>query len=169
MLTNQSITLRPWQQKDRNSLLNYANNQKIFNNLTDRFPHPFTQESADWFLNWTQSHNPPQILAIDLNGEAIGSIGLHPQEDVFRFNCELGYWLAEPYWGKGYTTQAVLLMLDYARKNFPFRRIFARPYGHNEASQKVLEKAGFKLEAKFEKTVFKNGRFEDEWVYGYRF
>jgi len=164
-----SITLRPWQQSDTPSLMKYANNKKIFNNLTDRFPHPFTQESADWFLNWTRSHEPRQILAIDLNGEAIGSIGLHPQEDVFRFNCELGYWLAEPFWGKGYTTQAVRLMLDYARKNFEFKRIFARPYGYNVASQKVLEKTGFVLEAKFNKTVFKNGQFEDEWIYAVRF
>jgi len=164
-----NIKLRPWQESDTPSLMTYANNQNIANNLTDRFPHPFRKENAEWFLNWANSNIPPQILAIDLKGKAIGSIGLHPLEDVFRLNCELGYWVAEPFWGKGIATKAITLMVDYAKKNYAFTRLFARPYGSNIASQKALEKAGFVLEARFDKTLIKNGRLEDELVYGLRF
>lgn len=163
---NTAIMLRPWRETDTPSLLKYANNKKIADNLTDRFPHPFLKANAEWFLNWANTCSPPQILAIDLDGEAIGSIGLHPLEDVFRLNCELGYWVAEPFWGKGIATQAIGLMVEYAKANFSFSRLFARPYGSNIGSQKALVKAGFVLEARFEKTLIKNDRLEDELVYG---
>ena len=70
----------------------------------------------------------------------------------------MGYWLAEPFWGKGIITEAIKQMIDYGFKNFDINRIFARPFGTNIASQKVLEKTGFKLEAKFEKTFYKKWR-----------
>lgn len=167
-MSNNEITLRPWQNTDKPDLIKYANNVAIFNNLTDQFPHPYGAAHADWFIGNANSKTPPEILAISLGNKAIGAIGLHPESDVFRFNCELGYWLAEPFWGRGYVTQAVQAMVVYARENFNFRRLYARPYGRNVASQRVLEKAGFVLEAKFEKIVFKNEQFEDLWIYAYR-
>jgi ribosomal-protein-alanine N-acetyltransferase len=94
---------------------------------------------------------------------------LHPLEDVFRLNCELGYWIAEPFWGKGIATEAVKQMARYARENFHFKRLFARPYGRNIASQKVLEKAGFTLEAHIEQNIIKNDQLEDELIYALRF
>jgi RimJ/RimL family protein N-acetyltransferase len=112
--------------------------------------------------------NPARIFAIVVNGEAAGGIGLHPQPDIYRKNMELGYWLAEPYWGKGIATRAVVQMTAYGFDTFDIERIFARPYGHNTASQKVLEKAGFKLEAKLEKTIIKNGEMLDELIYAVR-
>lgn len=90
---------------------------------------------------------------------------MHPQKDVYRKNAELGYWLAEPYWGKGIITKAIIQMVDYAFKNFDMYRIYARPFGYNIASQKALEKAGFTLEAKLEKAFFKNEQFVDELIY----
>ena len=80
----------------------------------------------------------------------------------------MGYWLAEPFWGKGIITGAVRQMLEYGFKTFDINRIFARPFGTNIASQKVLEKTGFVLEARFEKTFFKNGEYLDECVYAIR-
>ena len=166
--SNPKIKLRPWRETDIPSLLKYANNKKIADNLTDRFPHPFLEANAQWFLNWSNTYSPQQILAIDLDGEAAGSIGLHPLEDVFRLNCELGYWVAEPFWGKGIATEAIKLMIEYAKQNFAWTRLFARPYGSNIGSQKALLKAGFVLEARFEKTILKNGKLEDELVFGLR-
>lgn len=163
------ITLRPWREQDIAALMQYADNPKIFNNLTDGFPHPFKEADAIKFLGWANENKPPLILAICNNNKAVGSIGLHPLKDVFRLNCELGYWVAEPFWGQGIATHAVKQMLDYAQENFDFTRIFARPYGRNMASQKVLEKAGFTLEAKLEKTIIKNGVLEDELIYAVRF
>ncbi len=165
----EDVVLRPWRETDKTNLMRYANNPKIFNNLTDAFPIPYTEEAASRFLSWANEKEPPHILAITIHDEAIGSIGLHPQTDIFRINCELGYWLAEPYWGQGITSAAVKQMVQYAKENFNFQRVFARPFGSNLASQKVLEKVGFTLEAHFENNVIKNGKLEDILVYGYRF
>ena len=80
----------------------------------------------------------------------------------------MGYWLAEPFWGKGIITAAIRQMVEYGFKTWDITRIYARPFGSNIASQKVLEKAGFRLEVRFEKTIFKNGVFEDELIYAIR-
>ena len=83
-------------------------------------------------------------------------------------NMELGYFLGEPFWGKGIITEAVKQIVDYGFQHFDITRIYARPYGNNPASQKVLEKAGFTLEARIEKNIYKNGEFLDELIYAIR-
>lgn len=160
--------LRPFVTADVPSLVKYGNNKKIFDNLTDAFPYPYTEEKAQQFIAMANSHHPPHILAIEINGEICGALGLHAQTDVHRMNMELGYWLAEPYWGKGIMSKAIPRMVAYGFANWDISRIFARPYGRNIASQKALEKAGFILEAKLEKTLFKNGNAEDEFIYAVR-
>ncbi|MBL0330432.1 MAG: GNAT family N-acetyltransferase [Bacteroidetes bacterium] len=162
------FTLRPFTINDLNSLVKYANNPKIANNLTDKFPYPYTKENGKMFIEFATKNTPTNIFAIDINGEACGGIGIHPQEEVHRKNAELGYWLGEHYWGNGIITKAIEQIADYGFKNFDITRIFARPYGTNFASQRVLEKAGFILEARFEKTLFKNGEYKDELIYAIR-
>ncbi len=162
------FTLRPWLETDLDSLVKYANNPRISNNLTDAFPYPYRKENGEKFIKMAMSQDPRHIMAIVLNNEASGAVGIHQQKDVFRKNAEMGYWLAEPYWGKGIMTEAIKQMIPYGFENFDITRIFARPYGTNMASQRVLEKAGFKLEATFEKTLFKNGEFLDELIYAVR-
>src|SRR3954471_12741551 len=151
------FTLRPWTIHDLGSLVKYANNPKIASMLTDKFPYPYTEENGKMFLTLASKNNPVNILAIDINGEACGGIGIHPQEDVQRKNAELGYWLAEPFWGNGIISRAIPQMVEYGFRHFDITRIYARPYGINLASQRVLEKAGFILEGRFEKTLYKNG------------
>lgn len=160
--------LRKWNSTDVESLMKYANNQKIAANLTDQFPHPYKKENAEAFVAMAAKNNPVNIFAIEINGEAAGGIGLHFQTDIYRKNAELGYWIAEPYWGKGIMTKAVSRMVDYGFKNFEIQRIFARPFGTNIASQKVLENAGFILEARFKDTIYKNGIYLDELIYAVR-
>lgn len=163
-----SHLLRPWSLSDLDSLVKYADNLKIARYLTDRFPHPYTREGGKAFIEMAMQAKPTAIFAIEVDGEAAGGIGLHPQYDIQRRNAELGYWLAEPHWGKGIVTAAVREMVEYAFNNFDIDRVFARPFGSNLASQRVLEKAGFKLEARFEKTLIKFGIYEDELVYAVR-
>jgi RimJ/RimL family protein N-acetyltransferase len=163
-----TFSLRPWTMNDLPSLVKYANNPKIASRLTDAFPHPYTKENGKAFIEMATKNSPVNVFCIDINGEACGGIGLHAQQDVHRKNMEMGYWLAEPYWGKGIITNAITQTVEYGFRNFDITRIFARPYGSNLASQRVLEKAGFKLEAKLERTLFKNGIFEDEFIYAVR-
>ena len=162
------FTLRKWRAEDLESLVKYANNYNIAKNLTNQFPYPYTAENGLNFINMAAGASPTRIFAIDINGEAVGGIGVHPQTDVECKNAEMGYWLGEPFWGKGIITKAILQMADYGFSTFDINRIFARPYGSNIGSQKALEKAGFKLEAKFDKVFFKFGVYEDGLVYAVR-
>ncbi len=149
------MLLRPWNTNDLESLVECANNGNISKFMMNKFPHPYTREAGEQFIAFSTKDDPAHILAIEVDGKAVGGIGIHPLADIECKNAEMGYWLAEPYWGRGIITEAV-------------NRIFARPFGTNIPSQKVLEKTGFVLEAKFEKTFFKNGEYLDEWVYAIR-
>lgn len=162
------VHLRPWRQQDASSLAFLANNFRIADNLRDVFPHPYGLDDARRFISMVQDHAPNRILAIEVDGELVGGIGLHPQSDISRMNAELGYWLGEPYWGQGIGTQAVRQMVAHGFATLPIDRIFAIPFGSNRASQRVLEKAGFVLEGRFAGTLVKNGRREDELVYAVR-
>ncbi len=160
--------LRKWQPSDLESLVKHANNYNIARFLTDQFPHPYTIQDGERFLENVLSHDPAKILAIVVQGEAVGSIGVFPQQDIHCVNAEMGYWLSEEWWGRGIMSAAIRRMVDYGFSTFTVDRIFARPFGSNTASQRVLQKAGFRLEARFEKTLLKNGELLDELVYGIR-
>jgi [ribosomal protein S5]-alanine N-acetyltransferase len=160
--------LRPWNENDIDSLIANANNNNIARFMTDGFPHPYTAENAKAFIAMATKDEPVHIFAIEVDGKAAGGIGIHPQADVMKKNAELGYWLGENYWGKGIITAAIKQMTEFAFATYDITRIYARPFGNNTASQKVLEKAGFTLEARIEKSIFKNGEFLDELIYAVR-
>jgi RimJ/RimL family protein N-acetyltransferase len=163
-----NITIRKYTLNDLDELVKLGDNPNIAKFMMNRFPHPYTKEKGVEFIHRALSHSPTQLMAIDLNGKFIGAIGVHPMDDVFSTNAEFGYWLGEEYWGNGYATQAVKLMIDYVFANFNINRVFLRIFSNNTASLKLAEKTGFKLEAKFEKTVYKNGEFLDEFIYAVR-
>lgn len=163
-----SFELRPWRQDDLQDLVLHANDRVIADNLTNTFPHPYTEEDGLAFLNRFRNDTPVRVFAIVVEGHAVGSIGVFPQDDIFHRNAELGYWLAAPYRGRGIVPQAIRQMVDYAFQRWPLTRVFARPFGSNAASQRALEKAGFTLEARFTGTIEKNGRTEDELIYTVR-
>lgn len=157
--------IRDWLMDDAPSLARYANNRKIWINLRDAFPYPYAPEDAEAFLSRAMQSVPRTLFAIAAETEAIGSIALTPGQDVHRFTAELGYWLAEPFWGKGIMAEAVKILSKYAFKEMGIHRIFAEPYTINPASARVLEKAGFVLEGIVRENAFKDGRFLDQFLY----
>jgi RimJ/RimL family protein N-acetyltransferase len=163
-----NFTLRPWKEDDVESLVENANNFNIARYMTDGFPHPYTHENGKAFIQFATRDTLIHIFAIDVEGKAVGGIGIHPQTDVMRKNAELGYWLGEKYWGQGIITSAIAKMVEFAFNTYDITRVFARPYGVNKASQRVLQKAGFTLEARLENVIFKNGEFFDEMIYAVR-
>ncbi len=163
-----AISIRAWRPSEAGHLARMANNSNIAKMLTDSFPSPYSLSHAEAFIEKAGQDLPPRLFAIDLDGQAVGAIGLHPQGDIFRRNIELGYWLAEEFWGRGIASGAVALAVGHAFAQFDIDRVFARPFGNNIGSQKVLEKNGFALEARFEKTLLKNGELHDELVYAVR-
>jgi RimJ/RimL family protein N-acetyltransferase len=157
--------IRPWNDQDAPALVKYANNQKIWLNLRDGFPHPYTLDNARAFLEMVGRQNPKTFLAIATREEAIGAIGITPNADVHRLTAEMGYWLAEPFWGKGIMTETVSKFTDYAFEHFGLVRIYAEPYAYNTASCRVLEKAGFVLEGRLKSSVIKDGVITDQMLY----
>ena len=157
--------LRPWQPSDLASLVRYANNPLVAQNLMNSFPYPYTEVDGRAFISMALQSKPTNRMAIEVAGEAAGGIGLHLQPDIYCKNAELGYWLAEPYWGQGIMTAAVAQMVAYGFQHFDIDRIFAKPFGTNGGSQRVLEKAGFVRTQELEKAYEIDGVRYDDWVY----
>lgn len=161
------FTLRKWNLSDALDVARYANNEKIACNLRDGFPYPYTEENAISYIESCMVGNDAEKLcrAIAVDGEAVGSIGVFLGSDVYRKSAELGYWLAEKYWGKGIMTQAVKLICAEAFEKLDVARIYAEPFGHNLGSRRVLEKAGFTYEGIMKCGVCKNGIIYDYCMY----
>lgn len=160
--------LRGWEQQDVKDLMKYANNPEIARFMTNRFPHPYTQKHAEDFIAFASGHNPLRLFAIEIAGEAVGGVGIHPQEDVHCKNAELGYWIGAPFQGKGIITHVIQDRIVYAFEHFDINRIFGLVYGNNPASLRVLQKCGFKEEARFYQTIYKNGEFLDAIILAIR-
>ena len=157
--------IRLWSSADAAALVRYANNRKIWLNLRDAFPHPYTEASAAAFLEMVGRQTPTTFFAIATHGEAIGGIGISLNQDVHRLTAEMGYWLGEPFWGKGLMTEAVAKFTEYAFEYFQLQRIYAEPYASNANSCRVLEKAGYVLEGRLRSSVIKDGQILDQFLY----
>ncbi len=157
--------LRPWRIEDAESLASYANNSKIAENLRDVFPYPYTLSDAKGYIEFCLGLKEQLCFAVEVGGEAAGSIGVFIKDDVYRKSAELGYWLGEQYWGRGIMSKAVLQICELAFSNYDIVRIFAEPFARNIGSRRVLEKAGFELEGILRKSVCKNGIIEDSCMY----
>jgi len=164
-LTAENITLREFTPYDKYRLAELANNPKISINLRDGFPNPYTLADAENFLEKYAAQESSLVLAIEYEGVYVGNIGLHKGTDVYRKSAEIGYFLGEPYWGKGIMTRAVQLICEYGFANLDIVRIHAGIFSFNPASMRVLEKCGFTREAIHELAVFKNGKFYNEFRY----
>lgn len=161
------LVLRPWQAGDEDALVRYADNWKVARHLRDTFPHPYTRAAAERWVAYNASIQGPTLdFAITLDGEAIGGIGFLRNEDIFRCALELGYWLAEPFWGRGLIAEAIAAVVDYAFATFPEVTVVqARHVVSNPASGRALEKAGFQLEGRLRDAAVKRGVVSDLLVY----
>ena len=159
------ISFREFRRGDEEELAEQANNIKIFNNVRDLFPHPYTLAEAEKWIKYNSGIDPPENMAIIVDGRVAGGIGMKRMEDVYRKTVEIGYFLGESYWGKGIMTQVVRLYVDYMFKTFDINRIIAPVFDFNIGSQRVLEKAGFRKEAVMIKSVIKNNVFRNEIIY----
>lgn len=166
MTTGETIVLRPWDDSDLEALVRYGDNRNIWINLRDRFPHPYTRADAEAWIAFCKAQQPPLTqFTIDLNGEAIGGIGLETFGDVQHMTAEIGYWVGEPFWGRGIATAALKQATAYAFATFPFQRLQAMVFAWNSASARVLEKAGYMLEGRMRQSIVKDGRLGDSLLY----
>jgi ribosomal-protein-alanine N-acetyltransferase len=157
--------VRPWRMADVPSLVRYANNINVARHLRDRFPHPYTSGDARRFIEIVTIGRPVMAFAIDVAGEAVGGIGFSPGSDVERYSAEIGYWVAEPFWGHGIATEALRLVSDYAFAECNVLRLFALPFADNARSIRVLEKAGYECEGVLRASSVKFGEPRDQSIY----
>jgi len=165
-LKAETFLLRKMKKEDTVSFAKHANNPKVYENLRDRFPHPYSEANAEKFYQFVLDSPEPQTnFIVDVDGEAIGTVHIFLKEDVYRKSAELGYWIGEEFWGRGIMSQAIKMVVEYAFKTFDVNRVYATPFSTSLGSMKVLEKAGFKKEAVLKNAVFKNGKLLDEHIY----
>jgi len=159
------LRVRPWRKDDLDALLRYANNPKIASHLRDQFPHPYTRRDGIDYLNFVRTLEIPTSFAVEYGGEAVGGIGFKIGVDISRLSAEMGYWLGEPFWGRGLMTRAVRAASDWALDEYNLVRLFAMVFSHNVASARVLEKAGFEREGVMRRSAIKNGVILDQLLY----
>ena len=162
-----NVQIRKWNMIDAPNLAELLNNKKIMDNLRDGLPYPYTVKDAEDYITAMLSANPENTyaFAITLDEKVVGSIGVFRCENIHFQTAEMGYYIGEPYWGKGIMTTAVKQTCQYIFEHTDIIRIFAEPFHNNTASCRVLEKAGFQLEGLLRKNAVKNGQVLDMKMY----
>lgn len=159
--------VRPWRRSDRASLLRHADNPNVARYLSSRFPNPYTPDDADAWFAFVESQLEPDALAIDVDGEAVGGVGLRRSEDPeFAHSAELGYWLGEAYWRRGIVAAAVAVFVPFAMQRWNLARLAAYANPRNLGSIHVLEGAGFVREGLMRARAIRDGMVHDHLVYG---
>jgi ribosomal-protein-alanine N-acetyltransferase len=159
------VNLRNFNAVSPAALQQLANNPSIARNLRDVFPHPYTIADARFFLELVEHNKVGHVFAIYDRETFVGVGSIVPQADVYRHSAEIGYWLGEPFWNKGYATETVKLLTQYAFEQLNLVRVYAGVFAGNIASMKVLEKAGYQLEAVLQSSVTKYGKLLDQHLY----
>lgn len=159
--------IRQWRLSDAGDLAKLLNNQKIMDNLRDGLPFPYTVKDAEEFIGAMLAADLEKTFAfaITVDDKAVGSIGVFRCENIHFRTAEMGYYIGEPYWGKGIMTSAVRQTCQYIFEHTDIIRIFAEPFSHNTASCRVLEKAEFTFEGLLRSNAVKNGRVLDMKMY----
>ena len=159
--------IRKWELSDAADLAAAVSNKKIQDNLRDGLPYPYTEQDGTDYISAMLSadENETFAFAVTVDGKAIGSIGVFRQSNIHRQTGELGYYIAEAYWGKGIMTEAVKQICEYVFRSSDIIRIYAEPFACNIASCRVLEKAGFQYEGTLRRNAVKNGKVIDMKMY----
>lgn len=161
--------IRKWQLSDAAGLASALSNKKVQNNLRDGLPYPYTEQDGEEYISAMLSADEKETFAfaITADNKVIGSIGVFRQENIHRQTAELGYYIAEEYWGKGIMTEAVKQICEYVFDKSDIIRIYAEPFAYNTPSCRVLEKAGFQYEGTLRSNAVKNGKVIDMKMYSY--
>ena len=159
--------IRKWKLTDAKDIAVALSNKKIQDNLRDGLPYPYSEQDGIDFISSMLSANEDETFAfaITLDDKVIGSIGVFRQQNIHRQTAEMGYYIAEEYWGKGIMTDAVEQICNYVFKNSDILRIYAEPFAYNTGSCRVLEKAGFQYEGTLRNNAVKNGKVIDMKMY----
>lgn len=156
-----------WKEEYAKDLAYALNNLNIQNNLRDGLPFPYTEDDALCFIKSMLSADRDNTFAFAIiyKGKCIGSIGAFRQSNIHFRTAEVGYYIAEEYWGRGIVTAALKELCDYIFEHTDIIRLYAEPFTYNKGSCKVLEKAGFIREGVLKSNAVKNGVVLDMALY----
>ena len=154
-----------WENADRERFVTLANDYDVWKQLYDRFPHPYTPADADEWIALNAKRTTLANFAICDGGGPIGSVGLTLREADYRHSAEIGYWLGQPFWGRGIATAAVQALTTYAFEALDLIRLEAHIFARNHASARVLEKAGYQREGLLRQASMKEGEALDNVLY----
>lgn len=159
--------IRKWELSDAKDLAAALSNKKVQDNLRDGLPYPYTEQDGKEFISAMLSadENETFAFAIMVDDKVVGSIGIFRQGNIHSQTAELGYYIAEEYWGKGIMTEAVKQICEYVFAKSDIIRIYAEPFANNIASCRVLEKVGFQYEGTLRSNAVKNGKVIDMKMY----
>lgn len=162
-----NVSLKKWDISDAKDLAEVLSNKKIHDNLRDGLPYPYTEHDGREFITsvLVSDENEMFSFAIMAAQKVIGSITAVRQGNIHRQTAELGYYIAEEYWGRGIMAEAVRQFCEHVFETSDIIRIFAEPFAYNTASCRVLEKAGFHYEGTLRSNAVKNGRVLDMKMY----
>ncbi len=165
ILECEKCVVREWAPSHKPALLRFANNRNVWRNLTDKFPHPYTEADANWWLAFVAQMAEPTHWAVEVDGLCVGGIGFTRRDGIFIKSALFGYWLGEPYWGRGIMSAAVKAVSCHAMSRFGLARLEAPVFAWNPASMRVLEKCGFVREGTLRASAFKDGQIIDSVLY----
>lgn len=160
-------SIRKWRLSDAADLAAALSNKNILDNLRDGLPYPYTEQDGAAYISAMLAAKEEETFAfaITVNEKVVGSIGAFRQANIHRQTAEMGYYIAEEYWGKGIMTDAVKQLCTYVFNKSDIIRIYAEPFAYNTASCRVLEKAGFQYEGTLRSNAVKNGKVVDMKMY----
>ena len=168
-LSTPRLLLRPYTTEDAPETCRLAGDIRIAD-TTLAIPHPYSKEAAEaWIATHSRGFEQKTgiIFAVETQPDKklTGTVSLF-NISATHATAELGYWISAENWGKGFCTEAVLRLIQFAREELGITRFTALCFARNPASAKVMEKAGMKREGYLVQHIFKNGRYEDLLLYG---
>jgi RimJ/RimL family protein N-acetyltransferase len=158
-------SLRSYLPQDAPLLARYASDARVAEHMRETEVREYSVDEAAAWIELVRSQTPESQFSIAADGLIIGGIGLELQTDVYAHSAELSYWIAQPYWGRGFATRAVAALTDHAFARMRLARLYARVFDGNAASQRVLEKCAYEVEGRLRKAVVKDGRYVDQFLY----
>lgn len=169
IITTDKLILRPFTLDDADDVARMCGSG-VLQRTTMALPYPYTRENA---VAWISRHDELRQNRIEdafaisdkETGTLYGAISLmyHVMNSP---TAEMGYWVGEEYWNRGYASEAARALIEYAFSELMLHRVYAQHFGSNLASGRVMQKAGMKHEGILRDHYFKNGRYEDGVMYG---
>lgn len=167
ILRSQRLFLRPAERDDIPTLLEWLADAEVGEGLATRAPWSRVAEES-WFeeLQKVQGKSTWHFAICLRDGQPIGFAGLH-SIDPLNGSTELGIGIGEPAeWDKGYGTEAMHILLDFAFGELRLHRVFLHVFDSNERAIHVYERVGFAHEGRLREAFYRHGRHHDMHVMG---